>query len=124
MISYYTLLTFGFCHWLFDFKLQSEKMGKEKSYSAPALHAHVLIYTVGLLCMGLLNCAYFHNRLLLVLWALTNGALHYTTDYFTSKLTSSLYEKKDIHNFFATIGIDQYIHNITLFGTFLYFTSL
>lgn len=64
-----------------------------------------------------------------------NGALHFATDYMTSRWTSRLWGEafklvcsacgcpnyppldKPIHNFFVVIGVDQYIHQFTLAAT-------
>ncbi len=45
-------------------------------------------------------------------------ATHWITDYFTSRWTSKLYAKGDIHNFFVVVGLDQFIHYTTLLGTY------
>lgn len=124
MIPLYTVFTFGILHWLFDFKFQSGKMATQKSHCAKALCSHVCVYSIGLVLMAILNHSYFASFDGIVLWVTTNSAFHLMTDYFTSKLSSALYKENDMHNFFATIGVDQFIHNITLFGTFVYFAEL
>jgi len=45
---------------------------------------------------------------------------HWFTDLFTSRWTSKLWEKKDVHNFFVVIGLDQLIHATTLLITYNY----
>lgn len=124
MISYYTLLTIAFCHWLFDFKLQTRNMANDKSRSVTALTQHVCVYTIGLVVMSMLNIKMFANIHVYTAWVILNCLLHALTDAVTSRLTSFFYKNGDQHNFFATIGIDQYIHYATLFGTLIYFTSL
>jgi hypothetical protein len=58
------------------------------------------------------------------LFGVINGALHFVVDFFTSKITSSLWGKKELHNFFAVIGFDQLIHNITIIATFCIFLPI
>jgi hypothetical protein len=41
-------------------------------------------------------------------------ALHFVTDYITSRISSKLWAKQDWHRFFVTIGFDQLIHQATL----------
>ena len=123
MISFYTLYTLSFCHWLFDFKCQTRNMANNKSKSNRALLHHVAVYTMGLVTMAMLNLPSFNTVAAYVAWVLTNSVMHAVTDYFTSRLSSAFYKNDDEHNFFATIGIDQFIHAITLFGTFIYFTQ-
>jgi len=45
---------------------------------------------------------------------------HWLSDLFTSRWTSKLWEKKDVHNFFVVIGFDQLIHATTLLITYNY----
>lgn len=92
-------------HWFADFFLQTDQMAKGKSKSFKWLTIHVLVYSAPLLIFG---------------WkfAAINGLAHWCTDAVTSKMTSKLWAKGDVHNFFVVIGADQAIHMMTLFYTF------
>lgn len=92
-------------HLLGDFVLQSQKMALNKSKSSKWLGAHVGVYTLCLLPLG-------------PAYAAVNGALHFATDFVTSRITSWLYRENRIHEFFLIIGCDQYIHVVTLLATF------
>jgi len=48
---------------------------------------------------------------------------HTATDYFTSRVNAKLWEKGQVHNFFVSIGFDQYLHYIQLFVTFYYLSK-
>jgi hypothetical protein len=96
-------------HWIADFVLQSHKMASNKSKSNYWLGLHCLVY--GILFMIVIN----------PLFGIITGLAHFVTDYFTSRLTSHLWEKKEVHNFFVVIGFDQLIHVTTLVFTFIYF---
>ena len=98
------LLGLIWLHWIADFVAQADWMAKGKSSSNKALTAHIAIYSLFLLILG-------------PKYALVNGALHWITDYFTSRQTKKLWEKKEVHNFFVVIGLDQAIHMTTLFLT-------
>lgn len=92
-------------HWLADFVLQSDKMAKNKSTSNKWLLCHASTYTAVLsICFG---------------WqyGLVNGLVHLVVDYCTSRATSALWKKGEVHYFFVVIGFDQAIHITTLLLT-------
>lgn len=108
-------------HWLADFVAQSNEDAQKKSVS----NIHLLSHTVGYsLIWYTVGVAYviFHLDTY-VQWHLTYFILitfvcHTITDYFTSRLNKRLWEKKDVHNFFVSIGFDQVLHYVQLFLTF------
>ena len=125
MISLYTIITFVFCHWLFDFFLQTDKMAQGKSKDNWALLHHVGTYWVGLWVMAFLNWKCFANPSEYVaIFVLLNAMLHFFTDWVTSRATSLLYKEERYHDFFTVIGADQLCHYVTLFGTFLWLSNL
>jgi len=84
-------------HFVADFLFQTEYMSMNKSKNIKALSWHCLVYSLPFLWFGWI-------------FALTNGLLHFTVDFVTSKITSALHEKKQIKWFFTVIGLDQAIH--------------
>lgn len=91
-------------HFLADFILQSDAMARGKSKSIKWLSIHIAVYTLAFLLFG---------------WkfAIVNGAAHWCVDFFTSRITSKLWEKKEVHWFFVVIGADQALHMTILFAT-------
>jgi len=105
MIELHTILLLIWMHFFADFILQSDTVAKAKSSDNAVLLLHVSLYSLPFLWFG---------------WkfALINGVLHFVTDWFSSRLTTHLYQKNQRHWFFVVIGADQAIHLTCLFWTF------
>lgn len=113
-----TLLIIFVVHFLADFVFQSSKMATGKSKSLKWLSIHVGVYaSVSLLTFAVLAITY-GNILFAFYWWSINVALHFITDFFTSKVTSQFWEEKNMRFFFVMIGFDQLIHNMCLVSTF------
>lgn len=97
-------------------------MAQGKSKNNCDLEDHVTVYAIGVLAIIILNCNHFTFGNGVAFFVINVGA-HYFTDYFSSRSTSNLWEKKEYHDFFCTIGLDQLVHYITLFGTFVWLTN-
>jgi len=111
-------------HFVADFVCQTHWQATNKSKNNAALLEHVATYTVVMALTSWFISPLFprlgESRDLLatcLLFSFGNGALHFGTDYVTSRISSKLYAKKDFHNFFVVIGFDQLIHQVTLAGT-------
>lgn len=117
-ISIFSILTISFFHWIFDFIFQSHWMASNKSKNNKALAAHVGVYTIGMLIAGLILLPPSIN---VIYFAFLNGILHFCVDWVTSRCTSKLYAKGDFHNFFVVIGLDQFIHLVSMALTYYYF---
>jgi len=107
MVDSYVLMYILFVHWVADFVMQTDEMAKGKSSSNKWLLAHTGTYT---LVMGILT--------LNPMYALINGIVHTIVDYFTSRASSKLWAKGEVHNFFIVVGLDQLIHTITLIAIY------
>jgi hypothetical protein len=105
MLQLHEVLILLTLHFIADFILQSNNMATNKSKSNYWLSYHVGVYT---LVFSMVN----------PLYALVNGALHWITDYLTSRVASYFYVKDDRRYFFITIGFDQLVHSITLITTY------
>jgi hypothetical protein len=121
--SIFICLYFIIVHWIADFVLQSEVMGKNKSKSNYYLTMHVTIYSIttilmwylAFLCIGI----YVTGVTYLVVFG-SIFSLHWVTDYVTSRVTGYYWLEKNIHNFFTMIGFDQVLHYFQLFLIFKY----
>ena len=112
-------------HWFCDFILQTRKQAENKSKSLLFLSVHVSNYFGGFVIV-LLPFSYITGRFsdqAIMTYCIANALAHWVTDFFTSRWTSYLWHKKDIHSFFAVIGFDQLIHTTTLLTTAAYFNE-
>ena len=108
-------------HFVADFVFQSSQMATNKSKSIKWLSIHVAVYgLVSLLSTLVVSKTLFNWGDVMMWWAL-NVLLHFIVDFFTSKVTSKLWEQKKMRLFFTMIGFDQLLHNICLIGTYYYF---
>jgi len=114
----YVLLAIFVVHFLADFVFQTSQMATGKSKSLKWLSIHVGVYgLVSLLSMYLVGNS-VNSYYLGFSWWLGNVALHFITDFLTSKVTSRFWESKNMRLFFVMIGFDQLIHNVCLIGTY------
>ncbi|WP_378174805.1 DUF3307 domain-containing protein [Aquimarina sp. SS2-1] len=105
-------------HWIGDFALQSSKMALRKSEGIKWLSIHITVYMI---VLGIFSIFLFPLETAFV-YILINTFLHGLTDFFTSKLTTRYREKPRI--FFPLLGLDQMIHGITLYLTYINLKSL
>lgn len=98
-------------HYLYDWVFQSRFIAENKSKRLDVLTLHVLIYTVGLILLAV-------SSELTIAWALFNGAAHFIVDFFSSKLSAHYWSKGEHKKFWNTVGADQLIHYLILFGSY------
>jgi hypothetical protein len=102
-----------FGHWVFDFVLQPHWMSMRKSKEWGVLARHAIRITAGsLIAFAIIVAIAGHS----VPWwsgpvfALINGVAHFAIDAVTSRMTSKLWQKERVHDFFVVIGFDQFLH--------------
>lgn len=114
-------------HWIADFIMQDEKwaLGKSKNWSD--LLTHTMVYSV----LWWIPMSYLLPDFRLgAAFVIITFISHTITDYFTSRIVSKQFSNKDysrpIPNFgaFTTIGFDQVVHYIQLFGTYYLLTKI
>ncbi len=110
-------------HFLADFVFQSSKMATGKSKSLKWLSLHIAAYGVVTILSAIFISVKLDSFYYGFSWWVANVALHFVVDFFTSKVTSRLWEQKNMRLFFVMIGFDQLLHNICLLGT-LYFLKV
>lgn len=110
-------------HWFSDFVLQTRHMATRKSEDNYYLWLHVSIYSVSTIFFWFLLLLFTStdiNFIDMFISFVLILSTHWVTDYFTSRLSSRFYKKEDYYNFFNVIGIDQWLHYLTLFLIFEY----
>lgn len=112
------ILSIIFLHWFADFVLQTHWQATNKSKNNKALTMHVLSYTTVWLLVANAYAIVTGNFLMLALFPIITFVCHWITDYYTSRLNTKLWEKGDVHNFFVSVGFDQFLHYLQLFLTY------
>ena len=131
MINIWVVLAILFIHWVADFVLQTDKQAKNKSKSWKALLSHTFNYSLmwyGIIVIFSVWGNHFGGPKIqdlgwspwMGLFPVITFVCHTITDYFTSRLNSKLYGKGDIHNFFVSIGFDQWLHAVQLLLTYYF----
>ena len=129
MINIYIVLAILFTHWVADFVMQTHEQLIGKSKSNKILTEHILWYTGTFLVSFWLVLTFnyavldqtpsslgWHSSILLF-FPIT-FICHWITDYYASRLNSKLWAKGDVHNFFVSIGFDQFLHVAQLLLTY------
>ena len=105
-----------FLHWVADFVCQSRWMGENKSKHILPLLAHIVVYGVVLL-LGLFVgniVQQFSSPFDIMVFCAINAIMHLAVDFWTSKATHVLWERKNVYGFFTVIGFDQFLHSVCL----------
>ena len=119
------LITILFTHWVADFICQSSWQATNKSKDNAALTSHVAIYAgvfffPMLILFGCYTIPASGNEYLQAFsFIMITFICHWITDYFTSRLNSILWAKKDYHWFFVSYSADQLIHYFQLLLTYI-----
>lgn len=121
--TFYFITAIILIHYFADFICQPRRMAKNKGKDIIALLAHVYIYSlVSWFCyesliFGLFNWGEHYSELsaLCLAYLLIT---HFGVDYITSKINVRLYKKGNMKMFWNTVGLDQAIHLISIFGFF------
>ena len=114
-ISYQVIVGMLLVHWFADFVLQTDWQAKNKSKNYLALLAHVSTYSAVWAIAMMAGMGFEKGFQFTYLTFFAHGL----TDFLTSKLNTYLYDKGKIHEFFVSVGFDQVLHFVQIFGTYL-----
>jgi hypothetical protein len=119
MLPINLVLLIIFAHWVSDFVMQTDQMALNKSTSIKWLTYHVIAYMLSMFIIILVIWGSVNAY-----WILLNGALHWSTDFVTSKISSWLWRNERRHDFFVMVGFDQLIHYACLLLTATWMITL
>lgn len=117
MIPHIVIMVMMLNHWVADFIFQTDHQAQNKSKSNWALFKHVFTYTLSWTVVGLI---FGYTVTQILQFSMITFVTHFATDYLTSRLNTYLYNKKQIHNFFVSVGFDQWLHLAQLVMTYHY----
>lgn len=123
MINIYIVLAILFIHWFADFVCQSDWQAQNKSKNNSALLEHTSIYSViwyfPMIVVFLFPSLSLEKAIVnSMAFVSITFVCHTIQDYFTSRLNSKLWEQKKVHNFFVSVGLDQFGHYVQLLLTY------
>ena len=118
MIDIKIIILILFIHWIADFVFQTDKMATGKSKNWNDLLQHTGLYSFIWLLFTIFSSAFLHLDARILLFAPITFVCHTATDYYTSRVNSQLWENKEVHNFFVSIGFDQFLHYTQLILTY------
>lgn len=117
-MNLYIVIGILFLHWIFDFVFQTEWQAMNKSKDREALLQHTAVYAGCWLAVTILYAGILDLSGRWLLFPIITFFCHSATDYYTSRVNAILWEKKDTHGFFVSVGFDQFLHYVQLFVTF------
>lgn len=116
-------------HWFADFIMQTDEEAQGKSKSWKWLLQHTLKYSgtwvfpiVTLFGITKPNLQAHEYVLVTFYFTAITFLFHTIQDYFTSRINSRLWNNKQVHLFFVSIGFDQLLHYAQLLLTFYFLT--
>ncbi len=112
------ILSILLIHWFADFVLQTDKQAKGKSKNWNDLLNHTGTYSLVWFIPIFVMIYFYHYNSYLWVFPIITFACHTITDYFTSRLNSKLWAEGKVHNFFVSVGFDQWLHYAQLFTTY------
>lgn len=118
MINFETLFFILIVHYIADFVFQTNDQALNKSTSSKYLAAHVFTYSLTWFFAA--SIFLFKDPIIGLSFACITYGIHFLTDFITSRIVKHFFDKKDFHNGFCVIGIDQILHYVQLFLTYEY----
>lgn len=105
-------------HFVADFIVQTSWQANNKSSNVGALSSHIFTYTITMGLFAAFGLALFGLPVQLAAsFAILNGALHFATDFVTSRASKAAHQNGEHKLFWMVIGLDQLIHQLCLLVT-------
>ena len=116
-MSIWLVLSVLFLHWVADFVLQTHKWSVGKSKNWEDLLSHTFTYTLMWLIPVAVYGVYTDSPGTIMWFLPITFATHTAIDFYTSRVNAQLYKDDKHHDFFVSIGFDQFLHYAQLFLT-------
>lgn len=126
MIAVWAVVVMLFGHWTADFVWQPHWMSIRKSKENWVLFQHALRIFIVSYIVAIVVGSFQGTHIPLggmLAFALVNGCSHYWIDYFTSRRNAKLWQAERVHDFFTTIGFDQFLHLAIATATLMWVVS-
>lgn len=110
-----------FAHFIADFMFQFDDVAQNKSSSNWVLTRHITEYSTVLGLIMFLALVYIDINMVtwtLAAWLVLNGALHWITDFYSSRAAAWCWHNDMRYEFFVVVGADQFIHAFCLLYSF------
>src|SRR4051812_17122549 len=121
MIPFSVILFILIIHCFADFAIQTHDQAINKSSSNKWLTYHVASYSF---IWFISSYVLFNNWTDALLFASITFVTHWPVDWCTSRIGKPFWKSQDLHNGFLVVGIDQVIHYIQLFQTYLFLSNI
>jgi uncharacterized protein DUF3307 len=122
MINIWIVIGILFIHWFADFVCQTDEQAIGKSKNWRDLLSHTIVYSLWWMNISMVMIMVTDNYYLLLFSPIT-FICHTVTDFYTSRVNNQLWEQKKVHQFFVSIGFDQWLHYVQLLLTYYLLTK-
>lgn len=115
-IPFTVLMQILIIHFLADFALQTHEQATKKSTDNIFLVYHVGTYS---LCWLFASMVIFPATYRCIPFAMITFICHFITDWITSRINKTFFDKQNYHDGFVGVGYDQVFHYTQLILTYL-----
>lgn len=120
-MNIYIILIILFLHWIADFVLQTKDQAQNKSSSWRALTDHTSYYSLVFIAASIFYAIFVSPNVIgckMIMFGFITWPIHTAIDYYTSRVNKELWGSLKFHEFFVSVGFDQFLHIAQLLLTY------